>query len=165
MGNKLATTKPVSMPEPRKTDIKPNNISVNAEGFAWRTILVRAPRDLVQDDLRDPNIWKFVQGSPLNSLRNLDELKVLAFDESWLATATVIEATSDSAALAIHKVQSFKQDQHYQYNDGTNEIYWKGNGYGVRRMSDKIDVSPGAFGTPDQAISELRILRPKVVAG
>ncbi len=152
------------LPEGRKIEIDPANVIINTEGFAWRTVLVRVPRDFIQDDLRNRAVWQRVQKNPNVALCQLDELKIVAFDESWIAGATVAAANVESANLVVHKVQSFKTDEHRTHNDGTNEIYWRGNGYGIRRMSDKVPLNNNVYATADEAIDTLRIMRPRRAA-
>ena len=145
----------------KEPEIKPERVQINDANFAWRTVLVRCPEGIVQDDLRSPKIWKRVQASRHHALIKLDHLFILAWDESWMARAVVTEATSTEARLAIEKVSTFKEVGTGLYSDGTLEVFWDGTSYGVRRIEDKVRVISEGFTREDLAVAALRGWYPK----
>jgi len=128
----------------------------------WRTVLVRMPEGAVADDLRDPKIWRSVQSVPQAALLKLDRLLVLGYDESWAAEALVKLATPTEAHLLILKNFGFLSVGERLFSDGTHEVFWNGAAYGVRRVSDKVQVATG-FATEGLAIDELKRQYPRVV--
>lgn len=158
-------TKTVAVEPPKVLEIKPEGVQINDQtSHAWRTLLVRCPEGVTQDDLRGSKIWRRVQASRQHALVKLDHLFILAFDESWYARAIVTEATSTEAHLAIEKVGTFLAVGTGLFSDGNLEIFWDGSSYGVRRVSDKVRVLSEGFSRQDVAIAALRNSYPKQVA-
>lgn len=162
VAEKTKTTAAAEMP--KLPEIAPEGVQVNEASFAWRTILVRCPAGMVQDDLRNPKIWKRVQASRAQALIKLDHLLILAHDESWMARAIVTEATGTLAHLMIEKVSSFKEVGTGLFSDGTLEIFWDGSAYGVRRVADGVRVISEGFSREDVAVAALRNWYPKTKA-
>ena len=151
------------MSEPIEVD--PKRVQINDAGQAWRTVLVRMPEGATQDDLRNPKIWRKVQGMRHAALIKFDHLFVLAHDESWAARATVTHATAAEAHLAIERVGTFREQGQSLFGDGTLEVYWDGSAYAVRRASDAIRVINEGFTTEALAIAALRNWYPTKKAG
>jgi hypothetical protein len=136
---------------------------VNNCGQIWRDVLVRMPEGAVADDLRDPRIWKAVQGTPFTALVKLDQLLILGFQEDWGAEAIVTHASHAEARLLIKKVFGFGGGiGEGLYSDGTLEIAWDGSSYCVRRVNDQMIVDRG-FSTEGAAVDALRRHYPKKV--
>ena len=144
-------------------EVDPKQVQLNDAGQAWRTVLARMPEGSTQDDLRNPKIWKRVQGNRQTALIKMDHLFVLAFDESLSARAVVTHATSEVAHLAIERVAGFKEPGQNLFSDGTLEVFWDGGAYGVRRVSDHVRVLTEGFLTEAQAATALRGWYPKKV--
>ena len=142
--------------------VKPANVQVNDAGQVWRTVLVRMPEGAVADDLRDPKLWRVVQGVPAAALIKMDQLLILGFDESWGAEAIVAHASHSEARLLIKKVFGFGGVGEGLFGDGTLEVFWDGGSYGYRRVTDRIVIARG-FATEGLAIDALRASYPRQV--
>ena len=116
---------------------------------------MRTPEDTVSDDLRDPKVWRLVQGSPFSALVKMDRLLILGYDKSWGAEALVKYANNNEARLIIMKVFGFAGVSDALFSDGTLSVFWDGATYGVRRVSDLVPVARG-FSSEGAAIDALR---------
>jgi hypothetical protein len=117
--------------------IDPARVTLHANGHVWREYMVRCPADMVSDDLKEPSIWRKLQGSgSRNALKKYDKLLIVAFDESWAAEALVATADSKGAVLAKPKIISMPERYDKLLNDGTYRIEWNGYGYVSVRISD-----------------------------
>jgi hypothetical protein len=148
---------------PRSIEVSPVAVKVNSEGFCWREILVRAPADAIQDDFRNPAIWKLVQQNRTSTLRKMDRLTILAHNEEWIIEAIVAAATGTSATLRIQKSGSFREPGEVLFSDDTYQIWWEGSGYAVQRKSDGVAMGSKSFPTEALATAHLRSLYPVAV--
>ena len=161
---KDTTAKPKEAPEIVQKEIAPRDVKINSEGFAWRDVLIRMPKEMVADDLRDPKIWKKAQTSPQTALRKLDHLFILTFDEKQMVRAVVTHSTGTEAHLSIERVSSFREQGASFYSDGTLEVFWDGSSYGVRRIADQVRVVVEGYTTEAAAIAALHRHYPARVA-
>lgn len=151
------------VPEERQIEIRPEAVRLNEMGQMWRNLLVRTPPDLVSDDLRDPSIWRQVQSSQ-SALIRYDHLLLMAHDESWYARAIVVHADNRSARLHIEKVSTFRDPSDEQlFSDGVYEVFWRGDGYCIRRCVDQVQAGNTVYFTADQARNAISSLYPKKV--
>ena len=120
--------------------IDPERYLMNAEGFVTRDIFVRAPKEMIVDDLKEPGIWARVQTSALN-LHKLDRITIVSFDETWIAEAWVAHATTETAVLTKPRITAFPERYDRLFEDDRYRVEWAGNGYVVRRKSDNQIVS------------------------
>jgi hypothetical protein len=163
MANKLEKSEAAPAATERKIpELEAKHVTVSDAGQAWREVLVRMPKDMTADDLRDPKIWKRVQAVRNTALIKFDNLLIFTFDESQYIRAIVTHATSTEAHLAIERVGTFREQAATFFNDGTLEVFWDGGAYSVRRMSDQVRVVSQGFSTEGQAIAALRESYPKV---
>jgi hypothetical protein len=101
-------TAPVSNPvtPPRFPAIKARNIFIDA-GLYFRRVLIKLPQpgtgevgirplDLFEhsgaSDAAGPGLWTTVQADRNVPLRKLDDVRVMAHDESWYIDSTIVEA-------------------------------------------------------------------------
>jgi hypothetical protein len=153
---------PDGLAKPKKILIEPAN--VNREANRWNCrVLVRCPKGVIQDDLRDPGVWHKVQQNQHVSLRKFDELLIVAFDESWYIRALVVRASNKEAQLSIERASTFCEIREGFYSDGEFRAEWCGSGYQVVRLRDGQPMSSG-HATEDAAIAAIRALRPHRVA-
>jgi hypothetical protein len=141
-------------------EINPRDVKLSSEGFCWRELLIRMPKGMTADDLRDPKIWRKAQTSPQTSLRKLDHLLILDFDEKQIIRAVCTHATSTEAHLAIERVGTFREQGSSFYQDGVLEVFWDGSAYGVRRMADQVRVIAEGYTTESAAIAALHRFYP-----
>lgn len=111
------------------------NVVLNVDGFVYRHLLVRLPADFVADDLKEPGVWRKVQGSR-NALRKHDHLYLVAYDESWAADAVVASGTAASAVLCKPKLTNFPERYDRLFEDENYRVAWMGTGYIVERKKD-----------------------------
>jgi hypothetical protein len=97
--------------------------------------MVRLPKDIVADDLKEPGIWRAVQGSG-KALRKHDHLYCVAFDEAWAADVVVASASNDSAVLCKPRLIEFPERYDKLFEDDLYRVAWMGSGYVVERKSD-----------------------------
>src|SRR5262245_33226435 len=71
---KTAAEEPKAGPTLEPPVIKSANVRVNVSGHVWRTVEVRCSEGMVSDDIRNPKIWRVVQGIPASALLKGDEL-------------------------------------------------------------------------------------------
>ena len=147
-----AAAQPIDAPVPT---IEPRNVCIDA-GLHFRHALVRLPKNMIGDDLRDPKIWRRVQAVRQSALIKFDRLLLVAFDESWACEAIVKHATNTEAALVIHRIFGFRDADESLFSDGTFEVCWDGCHYQVRRIADRVQVSPYGFASEGMAIEHLR---------
>ncbi len=126
-----------SVREPPEFDYKA--LQWNSEGFAWRTALVRAPKDLTAADLQNypEKLWKKVQGNPATALRRWDRLTILASDESWMIPdAIVAEAAKGRVVLTNFKILTLQaRTERFATDDGLYVIEWEGAGFACFRVA------------------------------
>ncbi|MEJ6849539.1 hypothetical protein [Sinorhizobium fredii] len=162
--SKVATAvKESEIHEDREIQVKPAMVQIDTEGFITRQIVVHMPAGAVADDLRDPAIWKLVQGNRQAALRKLDHLLIFGADESWYCTAIVSVAKADSAKLVIGKVSGFQSASEGLFNDGTYRVAFEGIGYVVERIRDGARMGH-AHSSEALAVDAIRRLHPQVVS-
>lgn len=123
----LAHRKPV--------EIDPRLVTLNSNGFGWREFMVRMPKEIVLDDLKEPDIWRRVQTSG-NSLRKHDRVYLVAFDESWAAEAIVTDGDMKKAVLSKPRVTTFSARFDGLFEDENYRTVWMGSGFVVERKAD-----------------------------
>ncbi len=158
-----AKTNP-SVVSPALPEVDARSVTVNADGFAWREVLVRLPAGMTADDLRSPKVWRKVQGNPQFALRRLDHLFVLSHDESWMVRAVVTYADSTEAMLAIEKVSTFREIGKALYSDGTYRVAWTGGSFVIERVSDGVQVDGSGYTTEAAAVAAIARQYPTKVA-
>ena len=157
-----STTPPEAVDSADPPTIDPANVTLNAEGFAFRSIFVRLPQGLAADDLKQPAIWRLVQASPAR-LRELDQLSLLAYDRAWLAEVVVAAADTTTAVLAKPRLTHFPPRYDRLLEDERYRIVWSGTGYVVQRKHDGQAMSLPAA-TVALAERDFRQLYPQKVA-
>lgn len=116
-------------------EIDPKNVTLNSNGFGWREFMVRLPAGMVADNLKEPAIWAKVQKGP-NAFRRHDRVYAVAFDESWIAEAIVIDGDKGRAVLAKPRLTTFGERFDRLFEDENYRVTWMGSGYVVERKSD-----------------------------
>ena len=115
--------------------VSPDMITINAQGFAWRDIMVRMPADAIADDLKSLGIWRNVQHST-NRLFEDDHLYLKAWDRSWAAEAIVAHANLEGVTLGTFKVIKLYERTKPFFSDETYRVVLRGNGFAVERIKD-----------------------------
>jgi len=129
-----AASKPPRRGKPPVID--PSLVTLNSDGFAWRTFLIRLPQGMTAADLSDPNIWMKVQVSKW-CLRKFDRLFLVAFNEDWVADVMVTSADGKRAVLGKPKIEAMpdRYDKPLETDDYRVEFVGGGR-YAVFRKSD-----------------------------
>ena len=84
--------------------MKSTALGWQSEGYYWREALVRLPAGIIFQDLLDAasGIWKSIQATPHTTLRCLDRVTCVAFDQSWaVENAMVVYADGTHVELAL----------------------------------------------------------------
>jgi hypothetical protein len=142
-------------------------MSIQAEGFVYRTFVVRLPENMIAQDLHDypDRIWTKVQSDQLGkALSKFDRLICLAFDETWMLEAMVAQAGRTNVVLAGHKITQLPGAQESLFADATYAVKWSGDGYGIYRVSDGIRIGNESWQEPAAAKAGLMRLYPVKVA-
>ena len=121
--------------ERRTPAIDPDRVTLNYDGFAFRSFLVRVPADFVADDLKQPEAWSKVQASG-RALRKFDQLVIVAFDEAWVAECMVASANGAGAVLAKPRLTTMPARYDKLFEDDLYRVAWMGSGYIVERKKD-----------------------------
>jgi hypothetical protein len=155
--------KPTEVPEEGGVEVDPKLVVPDTAGQVTRHFVVHMPEGATGDDLRNPAIWRKVQGNRHAALQKMDHLMVLGSAEDWYARCVVTYATRDSCQLLIEKVGSFsdKGKQSF-FSDGTYEVAFGDGVYYVRRLADGVRMTPYGFDSEEQARQALFALYPKV---
>lgn len=160
MPTQIAETK---TPPENITPVDPLMVTQNTDGFVWREFLVRLPRDLTLDSLKEPSIWRRVQLNHRVSLRQFDRLTILDFAESWLAQAIVVAATSVGVTLSKPSVIQLDPRTEQLAEDELYRILWTGGGYVVSRKADGMAMTLPVVNRA-QALRDLGTMYPKTAA-
>ena len=143
--------------------VQPNNVKENIAGACWREMSVRLPQDATFGDLNDPRIWKQVQATARCSLRKLDHLVIIAYDESWLARCVVTEATAVGISTSKPVKTEMPGASQKLFETADYKMEWNGAGYLIVRKSDGT-VLTDTVATPEQAERLLWARYPKKAA-
>ena len=143
--------------------IEPAQVKRNGDGFAFQSYLIRLPSGVILQDLNDAprDLWRSVQSNPNTALRQFDVVRLVEFDEAWMAEATVAQADGSQVTLAGIKKFDLPGRSANLYSDDTYAVRWAGDGYSVFRRGDSVRMSPQSFHTPDAAKAALLGLYPK----
>src|SRR5271154_916336 len=86
--------------EQRKTPvIDPTNVREQVKGLCWFEWQVRLPQGTTFQDLNDPTIWRLVQLNKNTALSRLDRVRIIPYDEAWIAEAVVASAPQFGVSL------------------------------------------------------------------
>jgi hypothetical protein len=100
----------------------------------------RLPKGTIADDLKEPSLFKQLQQSP-KALRRHDTVRLVDYDESWIAEAMVADATATEVVLAGVCIVQFPQRIKRLFEDNRFKVEWRGAGYVVIRQSDGAKMS------------------------
>lgn len=154
-----------ALPEERKLPVvNPRFVQIQSEGHVYRSLVARLPEDAISDDLRTPSIWRKVQLTPMIALQKHDRVYCIGYAEDWACDAVVVHADGNEAWIATQRLISFEGHGKPLFRDENYEVFWAGDGYGVRRLSDKQSMGGGTFANVALAEHQLRSLYPKSVA-
>jgi hypothetical protein len=122
--------------EKRDIAISGADVQIQIDGYAFREIFVRLKREATLQDLNNfPGMWRNIQRSSM-SLRRLDRVSVVAFDESWLITAVVASAGPHNVSLAgVRKIDLPPRVENL-FEDDLYMGKWCGSGFSVIRKKD-----------------------------
>jgi len=128
--------------EQRKTPvIDPTNVREQVKGLCWFEWQVRLPQGTTFQDLNDPTIWRLVQLNKNTALSRLDRVRIIPYDEAWIAEAVVASATQFGVSLTKPvKIDLPVRDQ-VLFEDDLYRIEWRGTGYSPIRKRDGHQMS------------------------
>lgn len=117
-------------------EIDPNNVTLEVAKAVTREFFIRLPEGTIGDDLKEPALWRKVQANPNKALRKFDRVLLIAYDETWLAEATVSFASNSTVELVKPRIATL--ETRYQKLLETDEyrVKWYGAGYAVERKRD-----------------------------
>ena len=125
----------IDLTETKKPAVPGGNVTLNSDGFAYRTIMARLPEGVIADDLKEPGLWRKVQAGML-PLRRHDHLYIVSFDETWAADCIVADANGLGAVLSKPRIVTFPERYERLFQDDVYRVVWTGTGYAVERKAD-----------------------------
>jgi hypothetical protein len=72
---------------------------LNLSGNEYQHWFIRLPKGAIADDLKEPSLFKQLQESP-KALRRRDTVRLVEYNEAWIAEAMVAEANATEVVLA-----------------------------------------------------------------
>jgi hypothetical protein len=170
-------TNPVAPSKPKFPAIKAKNIFIDA-GLYFRRVLIRLPKpspgeteiraiDLFEhsgaSDAAGPGLWTVVQADRNTPLRKLDDVRVLAHDESWFVDTKILYADDKRVTFAKGPVVEMPvPDQ--MWADDTVEIFFDGAMKYVVKNKASGAVMMHGFERLELAKAEWQKTQPKRVA-
>ena len=144
--------------------VQKNCVGRNRAGTFWCEWHVRFPEGGIADDLKEPGIWRRVQDDANTALKRFDEVRIIAFDASWVAHAVVAHATGNSVVLGKPAITKLPEQRENLYQDDRYYVKFVGNGYGVFRKTDDQKMMNDTW--PSAALAEKALINlyPKRVA-
>lgn len=145
--NRKVTTKSApkeTLEAPRREPIEvyATDVQRNRAGSVWSEFHVRFPEKGILDDLKEPGIWCRVQSSPNIAFKRFDEVRIIAFDASWMAHAVVAHASRTKVILSKPTVTKLPEQQEHLFQDDRYYVKFVGHGYAVFRKHDDQQMSP-----------------------
>jgi hypothetical protein len=120
--------------------ISPQFAKLNLSGNEYQHWVIRLPEGAIADDLKEPSLFKQLQQSP-KALRKHDTVRLVEYDESWVAEAIVADANATEVVLAGVRIVQLPQRIKPLFEDDRFKVEWRGTGYVVIRKSDGAKMS------------------------
>ena len=143
--------------------VQKGSVRRNRAGSVYCEWDVRFPEFGIADDLKEPGIWRKVQDDINTALKRFDEVRILAFDASWVAYAIVAHASQTEVLLAVRGITSLPEARENLYQDDKYRVEFDGWGYVVVRKGDGQKMSDSLV-NPALAQQAVINLYPKRVA-
>lgn len=147
---------------PTFPQVSPEDVTTEFSGETCRRLTIWLPQGLTADSAAKEQIWKRVQASG-KALIELDDLRMIAHDRSWLMETTV--AYADAQTVILFKPKGITQwperPRPYARNAG-HSVYQSKHLFAVKRDSDGARVT-GFTTTEADAERDLRNLEPRVL--
>lgn len=142
--------------------VQPRCVWRNRAGSRWCEWGCTFPEGATVDDLKEPGLWWRVQQDSQSALKKEDEVRIRAFDSSWVAHCYVAHASLTQVILATVSITKLPGQREHLYEDDLYFVKFVGHGYGVFRKTDGQQMAP-AVHSADAAQSVLIGLYPKRV--
>ncbi len=143
--------------------VQTNCVWQNKAGSRWCQWEAVAPEGATFDDLLDPAAWKRVQDALRPALRQDDEIRVKAFDRSWVVWCFVAHATGNGVVLSKFADTKPGGPREHLFEDDRYAVRYLGSGYAGHRKTDGQKMTD-IFSSADRARIATLELSPKVVA-
>jgi hypothetical protein len=146
--------------------INPSNVICQVAGQAYRQWFVRLPEAWTADHIKELRHWRLVQARPSTALKPLDEVRLVAFEESWIADCIVSDASAAGVVFCKPKITILETGRFDRLpQDGTHQVFWTGTGYAVRRMHGSQAQMTPIVRTVELATRDMKNLFPQKVKG
>lgn len=131
------------MPDaPHQTpEIAPALVFLDASNFATRAWVVRLPKGFEITDLNEPSAFAKVQRDRTKALRKFDSVLLIAYDETWIARATVTFADASLVTISKPSITQIGARFDRLPGDETYRTEWSGIGYDVIRKTDNAVIA------------------------
>ena len=161
---KTTTEVPAASGARHVAKIPPTALKLQSEGQCWREWELRLPKGTeLADVYADPSLFSGIQGSRFASLRRLDKIRILPFDESWVCETYVTGASDRGLNFSKPVRTELPARTESLFQDGRYRIEWNGSGYQVVRMGDGHVMATG-FSNEALALKGLQDLYPRPAA-
>lgn len=145
--------------------IPPRNVMPPHGKPFGREWFIRLPEGMGLDDLKDPDVFRAIQGNSASSLTELDEVTLVSFDRKWLVKAIVGRA--DHKGVQLFAFQKFDMPERYDRlpEDEMFGSRWNGVGYEIFRKSDGKPIPTPFLANVNVVQQEMTKLHPKKMGG
>ena len=145
------------------TLVQPNCVWQKKAGSRWGQWEAVDPEGATLQDLLDPAAWKRVQDNLRPAIRQDDEIRIKAFDRSWVAWCFVAHATGNGIVLSKFAAAKPGGPREHLFEDDLYAVRYLGSGYAGHRKSDGQRVTD-IYSSADRAKTATLELYPKRVA-
>ena len=140
VATQIADTEPANPSGRELPLVRPECVQRNRPGSVFCEWHCRFPEGGIADDLKEPGIWRRVQDNAATAFKRFDEVRIIAFDASWVAHCVVAHATGNAVILAVRGITKLPEQQENLFQDDIYAVVFVGNGYAVVRKRDGQQV-------------------------
>jgi hypothetical protein len=141
--------------------IDPRHVFVDHNGHCSRNLFVRLPAGFTADHLKEPSAWRRVQAGE-KAVKKFDNVRLVDFDEAWLADGVIESANATTAILAGIKIVQMGTRTTPLFSDGVYRVVWGGAGFHVERIKDGAKVT-ATVANEQLAERDLKLMYPTKV--
>ena len=155
-----AVAEQADLPQRKEPAIQTKSVWRNRAGSRWCEWSCIFPEGATVDDLEESGLWWRVQQDGQVALKREDEVRIRAFDSSWVAHCYVAHASLMEVILATVSITKLSGPREHLYEDDLYAVRFVGHGYSVFRKSDGQEMAP-AVNSADAARGVLINQYPK----
>ena len=142
VAEKTAETEPAAETTRKEPAIQVNCVWRNRAGSRWCEWDCILPEGAGVDALEVPGLWWRVQQHGGSALKRHDEVRIRAFDSSWVAHCYVAHASLTEVILNTVHITKLSGPREHLFEDDLYAVRFVGNGYAVFRKTDGQEMAP-----------------------